>query len=264
MSKRTNWKNEFSELLANKRLVGRDLTFIQSLHAHYSRGKPMTSGRRHHFFLVKERLAQLEAGGVTGDQSIEDRCAFVLDRIPASTWDAGFVESLQGQNANGRSLSVKQLQILEKIEGRYTDEAISAARSFASKYDASKRLTAERCARYYKTTGYFGDLADRIINDPEFVPTMKQFKSITSNKYASKVLAGYEAPVKYAVGSTVLPAAGCQKGRKFSRGALVISATEAVTSACKGNRMYKILPIGGLRPLLVEERHLKQHRGFKK
>jgi len=43
----------------------------------------------------------------------------------------------------------------------------------------------------------------------------------------------------------------------------VISNTEDITSACKGNRMYKILPIGGLRPILVEERHIKKHRGSK-
>lgn len=263
MAKRTNWKIEFAQLLANKRLVGRDRTFIESLHKHYSRGKAMTSGRKHHFFLVKERIAQLDAGGVTGDATIEARCARLIERTPESSWDRGFVESLQGQNANGRSLSPKQLQILTKIESRHTDEALSAARSFAATYTESKRLTALRCAKYYLTTGYFRDLADRVINDPEFVPTMKQYNSITSNKYAAKVLAGYEAPAKFIVGATVLPAAGCPRRATLKRGALVISNTEDIVSACKGNRMYKVLPIGGLRPVLVEERHLKKHRGVK-
>ena len=53
MAKRTNWKLEFRALLAHKRLVGRDRTFIESLHKHYSSGKAMTRGRKHHFFLVK-------------------------------------------------------------------------------------------------------------------------------------------------------------------------------------------------------------------
>ena len=99
MAKRTNWKIEFRALLGSKRLVGRDRTFIESLHRHYSSGKAMTSGRKHHFFLVKERIAQLEAGGANGDQTIEDRCGRLLGRTPASSWDRGFVESLQGQNA---------------------------------------------------------------------------------------------------------------------------------------------------------------------
>lgn len=263
MAKRTNWKIEFAQLLANKRLVGRDRTFIESLHAHYSRGKAMTSGRKHHFFLVKERIAQLDAGGVSGDATIEARCATMIERTDASSWDRGFVESLQGQNANGRALSPKQLQILTKIESRHTDEALAAARSFASSYSAGKRLIALRCAKYYLTTGYFRDLADRVINDPEFIPTMKQYKSITSNKYAAKVLAGYETTAKFEVGATVLPAAGCPHRRTIRRGGLVISNTEDITSACKGNRMYKVLPIGGLRPILIEERHIKKHRGAK-
>ena len=70
MAKRTNWKLEFAALLANKRLVGRNRTFIESLHQHWSKGKAMTSGRKHHFFLVKERLAQLDASGTMGDATI--------------------------------------------------------------------------------------------------------------------------------------------------------------------------------------------------
>ena len=263
MAKRTNWKIEFAQLLANKRLVGRDRTFIESLHKHYSRGKAMTSGRKHHFFLVKERIAQLDAGGVSGDATIEARCAAVIERTPANSWDRGFVESLQGQNANGRSLSPKQLTILAKIESRHTDEALQKRSTWTQDWTPAKRETALRCARYYRTTGYFRDLADRIIEDPEFVPTMKQFDSITSNKYAAKVLAGYSTPAKFIIGATVLPAASCPFRHRLKRGGLVISNEEHIISACKGNRMYKVLPIGGLKPVLVEERYLKKHRGVK-
>jgi hypothetical protein len=262
MAKRTNWKIEFRALLGSKRLVGRDRTFIESLHRHYSSGKAMTSGRKHHFFLVKERIAQLEAGGANGDQTIEDRCGRLLGRTPASSWDRGFVESLQGQNALGRALSPKQLQILEKIESRYTDEAVAAARGFSSNYDSGKRVTAIRMAKYYEKTTYFRDLVDRILSDDEFVPTKKQFDSITTNKYAAKVLQGYENPAMYVVGVTVKPRSGChwQHAQQFRRGGIVLSVTEAIRSACKGNRMYKILPIGGVKPILVEERYLKVRR----
>ena len=259
---RTNWNTEFTALLACKRLIGRDRTFIESLHRHWSSGKAMTSGRKHHFFLVKERIARLEANGVTGDQSIAKRCAHVTERAPASSWDAGFVESLQGQNANGRTLSPKQLQILEKIESRYSDASIEKARAWAGEYDEAKRIAMTRCAKYYHSTTYFIDLVDRVLSDPSFVPTMKQFNAMTSNKYAQKVLAGYEGAPKYLTGLTVLPAAGCSwaTAQHFKRGALVVTVDEEIISACKGNRRYKILPIGGMRPILVEERHIKVRR----
>ena len=260
MAKRTNWKTEFAALLANKRLTGRDRSFIESLHAHYSRGKAMTSGRKHHFFLVKERIAQLDAGGVTGDATIEARCARMIERTPEKSWDRGFVESLQGQNANGRSLSPRQLEILAKIESRHTDEAVAAARGFADSYGATERTRMIRMSNYYAGTPYFRDLADRVLSDAEFVPTKKQYDALTGNKYAAKVLAGYEAPAKFAVGASVLPRSNASSRRTMSRGAIVLSVDEAIKSACKGNRMYKVLPIGGIKPLLVEERDIKVRR----
>jgi len=260
MAKRTNWKLEFAALVANKRLVGRDRTFIESLYRHWSSGKAMTRGRKHHFFLVKERIAQLDAGGVTGDQTIEARCVRLLERTPEGSWDRGFVESVQGQNANGRSLSGRQLEILTKIESRYTDEAVAAARGFAANYGETQRKAMTRMASYYAGTPYFRDLADRVLTDTEFVPTKKQYDAITGNKYAAKVLAGYEAPAKFAVGATVLPRSNASSRRTMSRGAIVLSIDEAIKSACKGNRMYKVLPIGGIKPLLVEERDIKVRR----
>ncbi len=264
MAKRTNWKIEFSTLLASKRLIGRDRTFIESLHRHWSGGKAMTSGRKHHFFLVKERVAQLEArGDDLADKDLATKLARLSGRAPEGTWDHTFVTSLAEQNDSGRTLSSRQSEILDKIVNRYSDASINKSREWASEYDEAKRVKAGRMARYYVKAGYFNDLAERIINDPAFVPTMKQYNAITTNKYAAKVLAGYETPAKYAVGSTVLPASACPQARWFRRGGLILTDGETVTSACKGNRVYKVLPIGGMRPLLVEERHIKKHRGVK-
>jgi len=39
-----------------------------------------------------------------------------------------------------------------------------------------------------------------------------------------------------------------------------MAADEDIVSACKGNRRYKVLPIGGVKPVLVEERHIKVRR----
>jgi len=263
MAKRTNWKLEFATLLANKRLVGRNRTFIESLHKHYSSGKAMTSGRKHHFFLVKERLAQLDASGTMGDATIEARCERLLKRTPESSWDRGFVESVQGQNANGHRLSGRQAEILTKIEGRYSDDAIAAARSFASSYDSVKRTRMVRMANYYSGTQYFRDLSDRVLTDKEFVPTKKQYDSITGNKYAAKVLAGYSGEPVYNVGSTVQARAGTTPStvrRALKVGGVVLGTEEAIKSACKGNRTYKVLPIGSVKPINVEERYIKVRR----
>lgn len=263
MAKRTNWKLEFHALLAHKRLVGRDRTFIESLHRHWSSGKAMTSGRKHHFFLVKERIAQLDASGVTGDATIEGRCAALIERTPASSWDRGFVESVQGQNANGHRLSPRQLEILAKIEDRYSDSALAAARSFAANYGDDERTRMIQMANYYNGSQWYGDLVDRVLNDSDFVPTKKQFDALTGNKYAVKVLAGYAAAPAYAVGSTVQARAGTTPSsvrRALKVGGVVLSTDEVIKSACKGNRTYKVLPIGSVKPIKVEERYIKVRR----
>ena len=260
---RTNWKIEFAALLANKRLVGRDRNFIESLHRHWSGGKAMTSGRKHHFFLVKERIAQLDASGATGDATIEARCERLMKRVADGSWDHGFVESVQGQNANGHRLSPRQLEILTKIEGRYSDAAIAAARSFAANYGDDERTRMIQMANYYNGTPYFGDLVDRVLNDADFVPTKKQFDALTSNKYALKVLAGYATAPAFDVGATVQARGGTTPSsvrRALKVGGVVLKTDEIIKSACKGNRTYKVLPIGSVKPITVEERHIKVRR----
>jgi len=262
MAKRTNWKTEFAALLASERLTGRDRTFIESLHRHWSGGKTMTSGRKHHFFLVKERIAQVEARLATGASPEETELNALAQKIPVGSWDRTFAESVLTQLAAGRTPSEKQKNILAKITARYSAAGIEAASTWASDYAGENRDRMIQCAKYYRSTTYFHDLVDRVLTDSEFVPTMKQFDAMTTNKYATKVLAGYSAAAKFAVGSTVQPASGCDHrlAQQFRRGGLVMAADEDIVSACKGNRRYKVLPIGGVKPVLVEERHIKVRR----
>lgn len=260
--KRTNWKKEFASILASDRLTGRDRTFIESLHRHHSGGKAMTSGRKHHFFIVKERIAKLEERLSAGATPVETELNELVNKIPSGSWDRSFAESVLAQLAAGRSPSEKQLSVLEKVRARYSEAGMAAVASWASEYTVEKRTKMIRCAKYYRPTTYFHDLVDRTLTDPKFVPTMKQFESMTSNKYAVKVLAGYSATPKFAAGATVIAAAGCdyRESQQFQRGGLVLSVDEDIVSACKGNRRYKILPIGGIRPVYCEERHLKALR----
>jgi hypothetical protein len=262
MTKRTNWKTEFSTLLASQRLTGRDRVFIESLHRHWTAGKAMTSGRKHHFFLVKERIAQVETRLAVGASPEETELNLLIQKIPERSWDRGFAESVLGQLAAGRTPSEKQKTVLEKITARYSEAGIEAASTWAADYAGENRDRMIQCAKYYRSTTYYHDLVDRVLTDSEFVPSAKQFDAMTTNKYATKVLGGYSAAPKFAIGSTVQPAAGCDHrlAQQFRRGAMVISVNEDIISACKGNRRYKILPIGGMRPILIEERHIKVRR----
>ena len=271
---RISWKARFDSMLANPLLVGRDRTFIESLHRHWTTKKSMTSGRKLHFLKMEEKLERM-AKAEPADATLVARLERVLARTGERSWARGFCESLAAQNLSGRILSDKQLSTLNKIEAEHSDEALASRQTWATDYATKHRATAVKVAKYYLTSVYFGDLVHNILNDGDFVPTMKQFNAMTENKYAKKVLAGYEAAPKYAKGSYVTlrnsaPSvarwpAGVGRGKRLDNFTvcIVLSTDEDITSACAGNKRYKLLPIGGAQTITIEERHLKKARGVK-
>jgi len=115
--------------------------------------------------------------------------------------DRNFAESLQRQFADGGKLSPKQIECLEKMEQRYSPASVLKREHWAQSYGAEHRETALICARYYRSTNYFQDLALKIIGDEDFIPTERQFNAISQNKYAKKAIAAATLPPLYPVGS---------------------------------------------------------------
>jgi hypothetical protein len=187
-------------------------------------------------------------------------------------WDAGFVESLISQVKSGRDLSEKQQQTLAKVNSRYSAEALAALDAFANEYRTSE-IMQQRFAimvKYYERTGYYGNITCRVVDG--FVPTKKQYDAITGNKYAAKILAGWESAPKFAPGSMALVRSTSARASALWRAAgngklpvvIVAQNASAPSSACKGNKIYKVLPVGCAQTFMVEERDLKTHRNPKK
>jgi hypothetical protein len=272
---RISWKTRFASMLANPLLVGRDRTFIESLHRHWSSGKSMTRGRKFHFLKMEEKLERL-AKAEPKDGALAERINRVMARAGERSWARGFCESLASQNLGGRDLSDKQLATLDKIEAEHSDDALSARVTWATDYATKHRATAIKVAKYYQTGVYFGDLVRKILNDGEFVPTMKQYNAMTGNKYAKKVLAGYEVAPKYAAGSYVTIRSTTPSNERWPNGVgrgkrldgatvcIVLGSSEDIISACAGNKRYKLLPVGAAQTVILEERRLKKARGLKK
>jgi len=267
---RISWKSRFASLLALASLSGRDRLVIEDMERGYARkgSSYMTAGRKRYFLSLEERaqnaaaaLAERKATGATSDlgKRLEDVDSRILDR---SSWAAGFVESLISQDALGRSLSPKQLQILEKIDGEHSAEALASAASFAERYRNDVegiKTNFGRCIHYYGTTQYYGRQVRDFKSDPDYVPTLKDWRKIVENKFAAKVIAGYEVAPRFPQGSTVYAGAGAGYAarRALARGGFVVGTDEVVLSACKGNRRYSVLPVGGVQTIFIEERHLK-------
>lgn len=282
---RTSWKTAFPALLAHKGLSSRDRNVIEDMKRGYDRkgASYMTPGRRRYFKQIKERsdsaleaLAARAAGELT---PLDNRLSRLAERVAAGTWAHGFVGSLQEQAARGWRLSEAQVRTLEKIEAEHSDEAMEAMAAFAEhwKNDTNKtRTNFHRAIDYYRAEAMYWRKTVHAVDDAralgkEYIPDPATWRKVVQNKYAQKVIAGYEQEPKYPVGSMVSQRSGryirdpYQRRSKLKLMPLVIISTdETIVSAAMGNKRYKVLPVGSATTTLVEERDIKTYRPSKK
>lgn len=260
------------QTLLDRPLTTRDRSFVESLLAYYNRKGKLTAGRARCVPELEERysLANL-AAAKEQNKEIHNRLSVLAARVEPNSWAGGFVESLQGQVATGARLSPRQTEILEKIEKEHNDDAVAERAKWVEAYeqDPTLRQNARIAAVYYQTTGYFLDTATRVLEDDGFVPTQSQYNKMVGNKYAQKVLASHHAAPKYAPGSMVTFRASAAWTHRTANGAtlpqsailLVIAANAGpVTSAAKGSKVYKVLPVGCPETILIEERFIMKAR----
>ena len=181
-------------------------------------------------------------------------------------WDRGFVESVLGQLNKGYRLSHRQTELLEKVVKRNCPDNLKREHEWRMGWNAEKRNIALICARYYLKAGYYTRLAQNIIDDEKFIPTLKQYQAMCENKYAQKVIAATVSEPIYPVGSVVdFRANAPWQASRYKSGAVVLEVGgKAVTSAAKGAKVYQVLPVGAPKPITLEERHLKKFRQPKK
>jgi hypothetical protein len=185
-----------------------------------------------------------------------------------SQWETGYIESLLQQLNKRGSLSPRQVEVLERIETqKLSKAAYEANQQWVANYGEEKRRIAMICAKYYLKTGYFTSLATDVVKNPDFTPTERAWKKMCLNKYARKVVAEYDAPPKYAVGSVVELRSTVDSTMKHSANGMpcvVISSGGDIMSAAKGSKPYKVLPYGSVKMIDCEERHVKKCKKPKK
>ncbi len=196
-----------------------------------------------------------------GDKMIQ-RLENLIERIEdENSWDFGFASSLRDQVKEGRSLSPRQIEILEKSEGNYSDEVLAAHKGWEESWDADKARRLQIVAAYYYRNGYFQSIVASTMADSDWIPTQKQYSAITGNKFAQAVLTNALDEPKFATASMV-------EFRKVGRvryalrgiAALILRALPEVLTHAKGGKRYEVLPVGSATPVTCEERDLKKAR----
>ena len=198
---------------------------------------------------------------------VKERLEILIAREGLGDWDTNFIHSLQEQLEKRGRLSERQLEVLTKIEDRYTADAIMSRIKWEEGYDEEKRNITRVCAIYYATTGYFRDLVNKALYEESFIPTEKQWNSMCCNKYAMKVREAYSGEAKFPVGTMIAvrkttPGAGPVLARYSQKVgtdlAIILSDSEPVVSASRGNRRYRIHFVGDSTPQFAEERDIKK------
>ena len=197
----------------------------------------------------------------------------LADFIPqASQWEQGFFESVKSQFDKKHNLSVKQIETIQKIASKFTPEAIRERESWYESFGVVQKENLRVCAEYYKGSGYFRDLVEIILSEPDFIPTPALYKKFTENKFAIKVLEAHRAEPKFPVGSLATLRKTRSNGYLAISGApawsdinvLILTTDEPIVSSAKGCKRYKCMIVGGTDTFYCEERDLKKMKGSKK
>ena len=251
----------FDSILADARITGRDRSFVESLQAHFRARKSLTAGRRRCLREIEDRL---KAAPAAVDATLDSRLSDLLSRATKAEdrWAMDFIPSLRGQLLAGRNLSARQLEILAKIEARHSDKAQAVRDSWASSFTSEMRAKLVIAARYYLANPpYFGDLAQKAIDDDSFVPTKRAYEKMVENKYATKVIESTLSKAKFNPGSHVALRANANVGwaiPRTSTGVVLKADAKPVTSPARGSKVYSVLFFGQTTPNFVEERWLKK------
>jgi len=259
---RITYADRFATLLAKDYLSDRDRKFTESLFQYYQRKKALTTGRRRCFLQLEEHYAERPET----DDAMDIRIRGLVTRMGenGTRWEKNFTHSLRTQVASGRSLSEKQIEILEKIESKYTDEELSKASEWASAWGETQKVEWAVLMRYYASTGYYRNLVLSWQLDQDAVPSLWDYTRITENKFARKILDGWRSDPVYAAGSMVSlrTSAKFAHRKALTKGVGVVIKTNAdePKSACRGNKIYEVLPVGGVGTIMIEERYLKKAR----
>lgn len=177
-------------------------------------------------------------------------------------WGFGFLESVKDQLAQGRTLSPRQIEVLEETESRYSDEALKARTEFKENFTEEMEEKFTIALRYYKKTGYYSNIVYKYLDQDDGrigIPLQKEYNKLVLNKYAAGVIRNIRSEAKFPVGSSAVFRSTLY-GKLRNKPVIILKYGDAdtVQSHAKGAKPVQVLPIGSSDPLWTEERHLKK------
>jgi hypothetical protein len=201
--------------------------------------------------------------GTTMQQRINNILGRIMIGGDVTSWDYGFLESIQEQVQNGRTLSHNQERHLQQIEGRWSDEALATRANFTKEWDDEKEQKFTIALRYYKRTGYYNNIVYKYLDQDDGrtgTPTEKEYNKLVLNKYASAVITNALSESKFPAGTTAIFRANAGYGKKNVPVVVLQNSSDGsqMKSHAKGAKPIQVLMVGSAEPIWTEERYLKR------
>ena len=189
-----------------------------------------------------------------------ERIALLKEECDISPNVSSFLSSIAASFKRHGGITEKQYEAFCDIEKSYYEQLPAPTPDWNEKYDDEKRESAKICALYYRANPpYYGDLAYRVLYDKDFIPTEKQYVSLTQNKYAKKVIESHHSKPRFEANDYVALRKNnpCNIDSDNNLFIVIQVAPEPITTAAKNTKKYKILQIDDTATHIVEERWLK-------
>lgn len=286
MTKRISWKARFSSLLEGEGLNAYDRNVIEDMKRGYDRRGSgyMSPARKRYFLALESRAAAtaiaMEQRATQGKSDLAIRLENVQGYITDdSSWAAGFIASLIEQECRRGSLSSAQMTTLSKIESENNADTVKTERDWFARFATDQELQIQwhRAMLYYRANrpyhqGHvqnwfnFGELpAGRVGTEiaPINAPNHRAFNKVIANTYIQKVLAGYTVAPAFKAGEMVTLRASANytaQGKTNGRPCVVMNSELDIITASKGNRRYRLLPVGSTQTFEIQEKHIKSFK----
>ena len=210
---------------------------------HYSNRQPRQDN--------PQLVSRIEKAAARGTSSLSD-------------WEREFMGSLLDSAKKWGRLTAKQHEVFQRIEKKTDPTHQAAVNAWRAGFTRDMREALVFAANYYKANPpYYGEVADRILNDSSYIPSEKLDRKMVENKYVQRARANAQSGPLYVVGSMVTVRDSKSVGgpiRPYRGKDAVILEVRDGLSATKGAREYVVLPVGAIKPVGTQERYIEKKR----
>ena len=276
---RVTYATRFREILSKDYISLRDREFIESLFSYYVSKKYLTAGRRTHFLRLEEKYAQKPTVSYDNHERLKKLATY--RSIANSIGDAYSVRIFDDFSSwlrAGQDLTPKQESLMNSlIENDLSSKNVAQALNWKNAWaeDIEKQEKFKVSIEYYSHTGYYSKIVnkypvhfvgdklvfagarDNVAGLP--IPSFKEYKKITANKYARGVWRSWTSPPKWQCGDLVVRSSNASYTSKQLELGIVTAVNVAVPrSHAKGSKLYFVRDLISQQTFMVRERGVKK------